>query len=102
MFILPKIDQEELVPLEERLHIFLLPPGSGINYDSSTKFFRSNDPEYLIREVTKALDSYTWKGHVIEEFELHEFHAGLIPENHKWKEFTETGQLKTTSEKARS
>jgi hypothetical protein len=97
----PTIKQKELIPLAEQIHEFLLPPGSGINYDSTTKFFRSNDPEYLIKEVTKVLDSYTWKGHVIEEFELHEFHAGLVPEDHKWKEFTKEGVLKTPSEKAR-
>jgi hypothetical protein len=92
-----------LLQVSEEIHIYLLPPGIPINYDSPTKFFRSNDKDYLLKILNEELASHSlnWKNIVIEEFEFHEFHKGLVPVDELWREFTQDGVMKTPLEKAK-
>lgn len=96
---LPKIGSD--LQIQKQATVWLLPPGIPISYDSGTVFFRGTWEDLLSKlkeEITAA--SLHWKDILIEEFELQPFHKGLVPLNHRWKEFHENGSLKTTLEKS--
>ena len=81
---------------------FLLPLGATYDYDTQTMMLRYTCREAVYSRLKRELDnpSFPYKGHCIEEFEIHEFSEKLVPLQHRWKEYyTYSRQIKNIWER---